>query len=200
MKVFVACEMSGIVREAFRNKGHDAYSCDLLDSEIPSKYHIKDDVLNHLDDGWDMMIGHPPCQYICRNSAYINKLKSDREQGVKEGRDFFLKLLNANIPKICIENPVPASASKLPRYSQTIQPYEYGHDNSKKTCLWLRGLPKLETTKKVELTYITTKNGHVFTRGWYELGRNSIDRSRTFTGIAEAMAEQWTNPIQTILE
>ena len=199
MKVLIACEFSGVVREAFRKLGHDAWSCDIIPAEDGSEYHIQDSVLDHLDEGWDLMVAHPPCTYICRNSAYINKLKPDREQGVKEGREFFLKLLNANIPKICVENPVPANASKLPKYSQTIQPYEFGHDHSKRTCLWLRNLPKITPTKHVELTYITTKNGHVFTRGWYEMGRNSTDRSRTFQGIADAMAAQWTNPLQTTL-
>ena len=186
MRVLVACEMSGIVREAFRKRGHDAYSCDILDTEIPSKYHIKDNVLNHLDENWDLMIGHPVCTFLCRNRAKLNK-----EQGIKPDTSLFMALLNADIPKICIENPVPNKTAELPKYTQIIQPYQYGHDHSKKTCLWLKNLPKLKPTKEVEITYITTKNGHRYTKGWYKTPRNSIDRSRTFQGIADAMAEQW---------
>ena len=195
MKVLIACECSGIVREAFRKKGHDAYSCDLLPSEIPSNYHIQDDVLNHLDEGWDMMIGHPVCTFICRNRAMLNKA-----EGKEIDTSLFMALLNADIPKICIENPVPNKAANLPKYTQIIQPYQFGHDHSKKTCLWLKNLPKLEPTKIVELSYITTKNGHTYTKGWYETPRTSKARSRTFQGIAVAMATQWTNPIQKSLE
>lgn len=178
--------MSGIMREAFRKKGHDAYSCDLMDSEIPSPYHIKDDVLNHLDEEWDMMIGHPVCTFICRNRARQNK-----EEGVEIDTNLFMALLNANIPKICIENPVPSLAAGLPKYDQIIQTYHHGHDHSKKTCLWLKGLPKLEKTNIVEVTYVTTANGYRYTKGWYKTPRNSIARSRTFQGIANAMDNQW---------
>lgn len=187
MKILIACEMSGIIREAFKKKGHEAWSCDLMDTEIPSKYHIKDDVMNHLDQGWDLMIAHPVCTFICRNRARLNKIEKKEID-----TSLFMGLLNADIPKICIENPVPSKMANLPKYDQIIQPYEHGHDHSKKTCLWLKGLPKLEPTKKVELTYITTKNGHRYTKGWYYTPRNSIDRSRTFPGIAKAMAEQWS--------
>ncbi len=187
MKILIACEMSGIIREAFKKKGHEAWSCDLMDTEIPSKYHIKDDVMNHLDKGWDLMIAHPVCTFICRNRARLNKI-----QKKEVDTSLFMDLLHAEIPKICIENPVPSKMANLPKYDQIIQPYEHGHDHSKKTCLWLKGLPKLEPTKQVELTYITTKNGHRYTKGWYYTPRNSIDRSRTFPGIAKAMAEQWS--------
>ena len=186
MKVLVACEMSGTIREAFRKKGHDAYSCDLLDSEIPSKYHIKDNVLNHLNKSWDMMIGHPVCTFICRNRARLNKIEKKEVD-----TSLFISLLNADIPRICIENPVPSKQANLPKYDQIIQPYEHGHDHSKKTCLWLKNLPKLEPTNIVEITYITTPNGYRYTKGWYKTPRNSIARSRTFQGIADAMADQW---------
>ena len=187
MKVLVACECSGRVRDAFRKRGHDAWSCDIKpDENNKSKYHIQDDVLNHLDEKWDLMIGHPVCTFICRNRAMLNK-KENHEIDTS----LFMSLLNANIDKICIENPVPSKAAGLPKYTQIIQPYHYGHDHSKKTCLWLKNLPKLKPTKIVELTYITTANGKRYTKGWYQTPRNSTDRSRTFTGIAEAMAEQW---------
>lgn len=187
MKILVACECSGIVREAFRKRGHDAWSCDIKEDENGEDYyHIQDDVLNHLNDGWDLMIGHPVCTFMCRNRARLNKLQS-KEIDI----NLFMSLLNANIPKICIENPVPSKAAGLPKYDQIIQPYQFGHDHSKKTCLWLKNLPKLEPTKLVEVSYITTKNGHTYTKGWYMTPRNSVDRSRTFTGIADAMASQW---------
>ena len=187
MKVLVACECSGRVRDAFRKRGHDAWSCDIKpDENNKSKYHIQDDVLNHLDEKWDLMIGHPVCTFIRRNRARLNK-KENHEIDTS----LFMSLLNANIDKICIENPVPSKAAGLPKYTQIIQPYHYGHDHSKKTCLWLKNLPKLKPTKIVELTYITTANGKRYTKGWYQTPRNSTDRSRTFTGIAEAMAEQW---------
>ena len=105
---------------------------------------------------------------------------------------FFMTLLNADIPRICIENPLPSKMSGLPKYTQIIQPYQFGHDHSKKTCLWLKNLPLLQQTKIIEYTYITTPNGVRYTKGWYETPRNSIARSRTFQGIADAMAAQWS--------
>ena len=186
MKVLVACECSGIIREAFRVRGHDAWRCDLKPTEISSEYHIQDDVLNHLDEGWDLMIGHPVCAFICRIRARLNE-----KENKKIDTGLFMSLLNANIDKICVENPVPSSKANLPKYTQIIQPYQFGHDHSKKTCLWLKNLPKLKPTKVVDVTYITTKNGHRYTKGWYMTPRNSTDRSRTFVGIAKAMAGQW---------
>ena len=187
LKILIACECSGRIRSAFRELGHDAWSCDLKpDENNKNEYHIQDDVLNHLDEGWDMMIGHPVCTFICRNRARLNEI-----QNKEIDTSLFMSLLNADIERICIENPVPSLMAKLPKYDQIIQPYQFGHDHSKKTCLWLKNLPKLKPTKLVELTYITTKNGHRYTRGWYMTPRNSTDRSRTFVGIAEAMANQW---------
>ena len=187
--------MTGRIREAFRKLGHDAYSCDLLPSEIPSPYHIQDDVLNHLDEGWDLMIGHPVCTFICRNRA-----RQSREEGIKEiDTSLFMSLLNADIPRICIENPVPSKVANLPSYTQIIQPYQFGHDHSKKTCLWLKNLPLLQPTKVVPISYIVTKNGHKYTKGWYMTPRNSIARSRTFQGIADAMADQWGTIREDIL-
>ncbi len=186
MKILIACEMTGRVREAFRKKGHDAYSCDLLPSEIPSEYHIQGDVLDHLDEGWDAMIGHPICTFICRNRARLNK-----EENKEIDTSLFMSLLNADIPKICIENPVPSKLANLPKYTQIIQPYHHGHDHSKKTCLWLKNLPNIVPTNIVPVTHITTKNGYRYTKGWYQTPRNSIARSRTFQGIANAMANQW---------
>ncbi len=191
MKVLIACECSGRVRDAFRSLGHDAWSCDIKESETFSKYHIKDDILNHLDKNWDLMVGHPPCTFMCRNRARLNEIE-DRIIDTS----LFNTLYNSNIEKICIENPVPSKKANLPKYTQIIQPYQFGHDHSKKTCLWLKNLPKLKPTKIVDVTYITTKNGHRYTKGWYMTPRNSTARSRTFTGIASAMAQQWGGKIE----
>ena len=186
LRVLIACEFSGIIREAFIKRFHDAWSCDLLPSEIPSEYHIQGDIKDYLDGDWDLMIAHPPCTFICRNRARQNK-QENKEIDIS----LFMTLFNADIPQICIENPVPSKAANLPPYTQIIQPYEHGHDHSKKTCLWLKNLPKLEPTNMIEISYVTTKGGHRYTKGWYEMPRTSTARSRTFTGIAEAMAEQW---------
>lgn len=191
MKVLVACEFSGIVREAFRKKGHDAWSCDLLPTEIPGQ-HIQDDVLKHLDEGWDLMIAHPPCTYLCRNRARLNNLDWGLNQArIDEARALFYKLFNADVPRICIENPVPSKKACLPNYTQIIQPWYFGHDYSKKTCLWLKNLPELKETNRIQITYHTTDNGFRYTKGWYDMPRTSKARSRTFRGIADAMAEQW---------
>jgi len=187
MKVLIACECSGRVREAFRKLGHEAWSCDIKEDENGEDYfHMQDDVVNHLDNDWDLMIAHPPCTYMCRNRARLNEIQ-DKDIDT----DLFMTLMNANIEKICIENPVPSYKAGLPKYTQIIQPYQFGHDYSKKTCLWLKNLPQLKPTKKVKLTYITTEKGHRYTKGWYMTPRNSTDRSRTFKGIANAMANQW---------
>jgi len=185
MRVLVACEFSGIVRDAFIAKGHDAWSCDLLPTEKPGN-HFQGDVMDVINLGWDLMIAHPPCTYLCRNRARLNK-----EENITPDNSFFLSLLNCSIPKICIENPLPSKMAMLPRYSQIIQPWYFGHDHSKKTCLWLKNLPPLIPTEIVKITYITTANGHRYTKGWYKMPRTSIARSRTFQGIANAMANQW---------
>lgn len=186
MRILVACEFSQIVTKAFRNQGHEAWSCDLLPTEGNPDWHIQDDVMNHLNEDWDLMIAHPVCTFICRNRARLNK-----EENKEIDTKLFMDLLNADIPKICIENPVPSKVANLPKYTQIIQPYHYGHDHSKKTCLWLKNLPKLKPTNIVKITYITTKNGYRYTKGWYQTPRTSIARSRTFQGIADAMADQW---------
>jgi len=189
VKILVACEFSGIVREAFKARGHDAWSCDLLPTEIPGN-HIQGDVLEILNDGWDLMIAHPPCTFICRNRARQNKLE-DRQEDINNAIKFFLMLHGANISKICLENPIPAKNEWIPQYSQIIQPWYFGHDYSKKTCLWLKNLPPLIATQMVQITHIITPGGHKYTSGWYKMPRTTIARSRTFPGIARAMAEQW---------
>jgi hypothetical protein len=192
MRILIACEESQVVCKAFREKGHEAFSCDVQEcSGGHPEWHIQDDVLKHLNDGWDLMIAHPPCTFLCRNRAKKNK-EEEKLDEIQSGYEFFKKLQEAPIQKICIENPVPSRMSPLYQtYNQIIQPYQFGHDFSKKTCLWLKNLPLLKETKRVKLTYITTQNGHRYTAGWYKCPRNSKARSKTFSGIAKAMAEQW---------
>jgi hypothetical protein len=193
MRVLIACEFSGIVRDAFRARGHDAVSCDLLPSEREGP-HIQGDVLAVLGDGWDMMIAHPPCTYLCRQGQRWMKHPAHSEgrpAKQKEAVRFFKMLYGAHIPRICVENPVGILNTQFRKPDQIIQPWQFGHDYSKKTCLWLRGLPPLVATNVVQLTYITTPNGKRFTRGWYEMPRKGTERSRTFQGIADAMAAQW---------
>ena len=191
MKVLVACEFSGVVREAFKARGHDAWSCDLLPTEIPGQ-HIQGDVLEILDDGWDMMIAHPPCTYLCRNNARC--LQEGKLVAYVKSLEFFSCFLHARIPKIAIENPVlhKQALQDVGKWSQTIQPYQFGHDHCKRTCLWLKGLPLLKGTKFIEHTYYITPNGKKYTKGYYFTPRNWRARSRTFQGIADAMAEQWS--------
>jgi len=147
MKVLIACEFSGTVREAFRNLGHDAWSCDLEPTEIPGN-HIQGNVLDILNDGWDLMIAHPPCTHLASSGArhFAKKIADGRQQ---QGIDFFMELVNSNIPKYAIENPIGIMSTKYRKPDQIINPWEYGHETTKATCLWLKGLPKLQPTNIV---------------------------------------------------
>ena len=193
LKVLVACEYSGRVRDAFTKRGHFAMSCDLLPSDTPG-FHWQGSVLDVLDMGWDLMIAHPPCTYLSNAGArwlYAGKVLNTArfEQGL-EAKDFFLTLLNADIPRIAIENPIPSSVFNLPKYSQTIQPYEFGHPFKKKTCLWLKNLPPLKATNIVDVRESTKVPGNWFNKGGKDRQK---ERARTFEGIADAMADQWGN-------
>ena len=194
MKVLVACEYSGIVRDAFTAKGHDAWSCDILPTESPGQ-HIQGDVLEHLDKGWDLMIAHPPCTHLAVSGArWFTEGKKDWSLQV-EALDFVRKLLNAPIDKIALENPVSVISSKIRKPNQTIQPYQFGHKVSKRTCLWLKNLPNLLPTKIVEPEIINV-NGYKMSKFHYETFRlpkkiRGKVRSRFYEGIAEAMANQW---------
>ena len=191
MKVLIACEFSGTVREAFAARGHDAWSCDLEPTDIPGQ-HYQGDVLEFINEGWDMMIAHPPCTYLSNAGArflYPNKqLNNDRLKLGMEAKEFFMKLYNADIEKIVVENPIPSKIYGLPKYTQTIQPYEYGHPFQKKTCLWLKGLPELKPTNIVSNKQSTKVPGNWFNKGGKDRQKN---RAKTFPGIADAMAEQW---------
>jgi len=198
MRVLVACEYSGRVRDAFSKLGHDAWSCDLLDTETPGN-HYTGSILDILDQEWDLMVAHPPCTYLSNAGArYLypqGKLNQERlEKGLK-AKEFFMALYNANIPRIAIENPTPSKVYGLPQYSQSIQPYEYGHPFQKRTCLWLKGLPMLISTQIVEERQSTKIPGNWFNKGGKDRQR---ERARTFQGIADAMADQWGRMEETM--
>jgi len=191
MKILIACEYSGIVRNAFAAKGHDAWSCDILPSES-SGNHIQDDVLKHLNKGWDLMIAHPPCTYLSNAGARFlypkGKLNKDRYKLGLKAKEFFMALYNAPIDKICVENPISSKIFKLPKHTQTIQPYEYGHPVQKKTCLWIKNLKTLTPTKVIQKPQSTKIAGNWFNKGGKDRQKN---RSKFFIGIANAMADQW---------
>jgi site-specific DNA-cytosine methylase len=202
MRILVACEFSGIVREAFKKRGHDAWSCDLLPTETPGQ-HIQGDVLKTLNDGWDMMIAHPPCTHLACSGARWFKDKITEQAAAVE---FVKALMEAPIPRVAIENPVGVLSTKIKKPSQIIQPFYFGDSVQKATCLWLKNLPPLEPTNMVDrgLIYVDprgNKHGGVHTmraKVAYSplmlLPRNEERwkiRSRTFKGIAEAMASQW---------
>lgn len=180
MKVLVACEYSGTVRDAFIRDGHDAWSCDLLPTETPGPHH-QCDALEVLDMGWDLMIAHPPCTHLAVSGARWFKDKQTEQQ---EALAFVQMLINAPIKRIAIENPVSIISSRIRKPDQIIQPWQFGHGETKATCLWLKGLPKLTPTNIVD--------GRV-PRVHYEPPSPDRwkNRSRTFKGIAEAMAFQW---------
>jgi hypothetical protein len=193
VRVLVACEFSGVVRRAFRERGHDAWSCDLLPSEDCSRHHFVVDVVHYLENDWDLMIAHPPCTYLSRAGwHWVNKpdsavhpLKGEpRRRAAKEAATFFMALLTAPIKKIAIENPRPIVHANLPKHTQVIQPWQFGHPETKATCLWLKNLHPLFPTNIVE--------GREARIHRMPPGPNrSKERSRTYEGIARAMAEQW---------
>lgn len=166
--MLVACEFSGIVREAFRRRGHDAMSCDLLPTEIPGP-HYQGDVFDVIEDGWDMMIAHPPCTFLSNAGAVHlypgGVLNEKRLSKGLEAKEFFMALLNSQIARIAVENPIPSTVYGLPKYHQIIQPFEYGHPYQKKTCLWLKGLPKLIPTNIVAGRQSTKVPGNWYNKG-----------------------------------
>lgn len=198
MKVLVACEFSGIVRDAFAARGHDAWSCDLLPTERPGN-HIQGDVLEILDDGWDLMIAHPPCTYLARVSI-IHNLKPGRLELREDAIEFFRLLHFANITRIAIENSRPQKYvwEKVGRWTQVIHPYYFGDPFSKATCLWLKNLlPLVHYSSNdlfSEVTHVERgefyKNTNKRTNSKW-LSNNKKLRSKTFPGIAKAMADQW---------
>lgn len=185
MRVLVACEFSGIVRSAFRARGHDAWSCDLLPAEDGSEYHYQSDAIheawNDYPVPWDLMIAHPPCTYLAVSGARWMK---DRPGQVKAGLQFVRDLMDAPIERIAIENPISVISSRIRKPDQIIQPWMFGHGETKATCLWLKNLPKLIPTNIVEGREARVHKMPPGPDRWKE-------RSRTFQGIADAMADQW---------
>ena len=190
MKILVACEFSGIVRDAFLEMGHYAVSCDLLPTEMPGS-HIQGDILDNLEY-WDMMIAHPPCTYLSvAGVQYLHKIPG-RKKHLKNAIKFFNKLLNAPIEKIAIENPVQHRFARegIRMYDQRVQMNWFGENACKPTCLWLKGLPALEKTKLVDYDSVRYPNGKTASK-WYGKNRDPHKRSKTFKGFADAMAKQW---------
>ena len=193
MRILVACEYSGKVRGAFRKLGHDAWSCDLLPADDGSEFHIQGDVLDYLNAEWDMMIGFPPCTHLASSGArwFAAKRADGRQQ---QGVDFFMALANADIPMIALENPVGIMSTQYRKPDQIIQPWQHGHEATKTTCLWLKGLPELQPTNIVgKGERHVTKGGKSLPK-WYNLPPSKDRwkiRSETFQGIADAMAQQW---------
>lgn len=180
MRVLIGCEFSGIVRDAFIARGHDAVSCDLLPTERPGP-HIQGDVLEHLADGWDMMIAHPPCTHLAVSGARWFKNKA-REQA--DALAFVRALLSCSIPRIALENPISVISSRIRKPDQIIQPWQFGHGETKATCLWLKNLPPLTPTNIVDGRQPRVHHASPGPDRWKE-------RSRTLQGIADAMADQW---------
>ena len=201
MKVLVACEESQEVCKAFRAKGHEAYSCDIQEcSGGHPEWHIQGDVLPLLKEKWDLIIAHPPCTYMSKAGArfmYLmaGNVNQERLEKALQAKDFFMQFMNADCDKICIENPTPLKIVGLPKESQVIQPYQFGHPYSKRTLLWLKGLPELKPTNILtEYTPYLPSNTGGFARGKggsRGVAHNAKDASKTFSGIARAMAEQW---------
>lgn len=203
MKVLIACEESQEVCKAFRDKGHEAYSCDIQDcSGGHPEWHIKGDVLAILDRGWDLIIAHPPCTYLTVTGnkwfkpEYADRFPT-RQQDRKDAIEFFMAIINADCPKIAVENPIGIMSTTYRKPDQIIQPYQFGHEASKSTCLWLKGLPLLTPTDIVSKGEFTTYKSGKRVAKWYADAANNDPatrakiRNKTFTGIAQAMAAQW---------
>lgn len=223
IRVLVACEESQEVCKAFRARGFEAYSCDIQEcSGGHPEWHIKGDALmlingscsfttmdgcTHTIEGkWDLMIAHPPCTYLSNAGAARLFKRIDGKSYCElerlnlgfDGKEFFMRFFESNVPKICVENPIPSAVYRLPKYTQIIQPYEFGHPYSKKTCLWLKGLPELTPTNIVcpECSWVSGGSKKADGTPRVNKGtvyRSSLIKSKTFPGIAQAMAEQWGN-------
>ena len=195
MKVLIACEYSGTVRDAFRAAGHDAMSCDLLPSDAPGPHYLGD-VRDVLGDGWDLMIAHPPCTYLAVSGMHRTARGLRDPQLTEDALDFVRLLLAAPVPRIALENPVSVISTRIRRPDQIVQPWQFGHDASKTTCLWLKGLPALRPTQIVEPRIV---DGRKRWGNQTDTGQNRLSpspdrwkrRSATYVGIAAAMAAQW---------
>lgn len=195
-RVLIACEYSGRVRDAFRERGFEALSCDLLPTDVPGP-HYQGDVRDIINDGWDLMIAHPPCTYLCSSGMHWT-VRGLRDPLLTEDALAFVKmLLEAPVPHIALENPIGCISTRIRKPDQTIQPWMFGEDASKATCLWLKGLPKLVPTKVIQPKISSTGKkvyGNQTPSGQNKLGPSATrwkDRSETYKGIAEAMSQQW---------
>ena len=203
MRVLVACEFSGTVRDAFIKRGFDAMSCDLEDTDVPGP-HYKGDVFDIINDGWDLMIAHPPCTHLAVSGArhFAKKIADGRQQ---QGIDFFMALVNSNIPRYAIENPIGIMSTKYRKPDQIIQPWEYGHRATKGTCLWLRDLPLLKPTNIVDKgEFVTFPSGKRMNKWYADSSKLSPKererwRNKTFQGIADAMAKQWGDYLLSVI-
>jgi hypothetical protein len=192
VKILIACEFSGIVRDAFIAKGHQATSCDFLPPETQGP-HYQGDVTKILGDGWDMMIAHPPCTYLAVSGLHWNHRVAGRSQKTEEALAFVRTLMAAPIERICLENPVSCISSRIRKPDQIIHPWMFGEDASKTTCLWLKNLPKLTPTNIIKKERYANQTPS----GQNKLGPSptrAMERSRTYLGIAQAMADQWGGP------
>ena len=195
MRVLVACEYSGTVRDAFRALGHDAMSCDLLPTDRPGP-HFEGDVFDVIGQGWDLMIAHPPCTYLCSSGLHWNKRYPERAQKTQDALAFVQRLMDAPIPRIAVENPIGRIGTAIRKADQVIHPYQFGHDASKQTALWLKGLPLLQPTQLVAPRLVA---GNARWANQTDSGQNRLSpspdrwklRSTTYQGIADAMANQW---------
>lgn len=195
MRVLIACEYSGAVRDAFLRVGHYAMSCDLLPTDAPGP-HYQGDVRDVLGDGWDLMVAHPPCTYLCGMGVWWNHKRPERWAQTFAARDFVDLLWNAPIPRIAIENPVGWLNKNWRKPEQTINPWQFGHEANKPTCLWLKNLPLLTPTKLVSKGVFYTKaNGQRMSKWSHIASGTRANRwkiaATTFPGIAQAMADQW---------
>lgn len=189
-RVLVACEFSEIVKEQFLLRGHDAHSCDFLPGEKGLPNHHQCDVREILNDGWDLMTAHPPCTYLSSSGLHWNTRRPERSLLTEQALGFVRTLLNAPIPRIALENPIGCISTRIRKPDQIIQPWQFGEDASKATCLWLKGLPKLAHTCNI----IRHRYSNQTPSGQNKLPPSEHrqgDRSRTYLGIAKAMAEQW---------
>jgi hypothetical protein len=195
MRVLIACEFSGTVREAFAKLGHDAWSCDLEPTSLPGN-HYQGDMFDIVNDGWDLIIAHPPCTHLAVSGArHFEKKRADGRQ--QQGIDFFMRVVNIDVPKLAVENPIGIMSTLYRKPEQIIQPFEYGHEATKSTCLWLKGLPLLKPTNIVSKgEFVTFPSGKRMNKWYADSSKLSPKerekwRNKTFQGIADAMADQW---------
>ena len=202
LKVLVACEYSGRVRDAFIARGHTAMSCDLLPTDVAGP-HYQGDVFDIINDGWDLMIAHPPCTYLSVSGMHWTTRGLRDPQLTEDALEFVQRLMDAPIDRIAVENPISVISSRIRKPDQIISPYQFGHDASKKTCLWLKGLPLLTPTQMVEPRVVITPSGKPAKRWGNQCDNYGQDklppsadrwklRSATYQGIADAMAAQWS--------